>query len=175
MASTGSQWDRAFRCHGFVEEREGRDRSCCDSSSAFERCSQVFRGARQSLGWRSRRRLFLQWPAFNRATPHKAKVVERRNVEFEAEGGVKLRGWLFVPSSGPGPYPAVTMAHGYAGIKEQGIEPFAKTFAEGGFVVLLHDHRGFGASHGQPRQDVDPWRQIDDWRRAISYLEKIGR
>jgi fermentation-respiration switch protein FrsA (DUF1100 family) len=63
-------------------------------------------------------------------------MVERRNVEFEAEGGVKLRGWLFVPSSGPGPYPAVTMAHGYAGIKEQGIEPFAKTFAEGGFVVL---------------------------------------
>ena len=100
-------------------------------------------------------------------------MVERRNVEFEAEGGVKLRGWLFVPSSGPGPYPAVTMAHGYAGIKEQGIEPFAKTFAEGGFVVLLHDHRGFGASDGQPRQDVDPWRQIDDWRRAISYLESL--
>lgn len=106
-------------------------------------------------------------------TPHKTKMVERRNVEFEAEGGVKLRGWLFVPSSGPGPYPAVTMAHGYAGIKEQGIEPFAKTFAEGGFVVLLHDHRGFGASDGQPRQDVDPWRQIDDWRRAISYLESL--
>ena len=44
-------------------------------------------------------------------------------------------------------------------------------FAEAGFVVLVHDHRGFGASDGEPRYDVDPWRQIADWRRAISYLE----
>jgi hypothetical protein len=36
---------------------------------------------------------------------------------------------------------------------------------------LLHDHRTFGVSAGEPRQDVDPWRQIADWRRAISYLE----
>jgi fermentation-respiration switch protein FrsA (DUF1100 family) len=37
--------------------------------------------------------------------------------------------------------------------------------------VLLHDHRSFGVSDGEPRQDVDPWRQLADWRRAISYLE----
>jgi hypothetical protein len=63
------------------------------------------------------------------------------------------------------------MAHGYAGVKEHGLERFARAFAEDGFVVLVHDHRGFGASEGEPRQDVDPWRQIDDWRRAISFLE----
>jgi fermentation-respiration switch protein FrsA (DUF1100 family) len=44
-------------------------------------------------------------------------------------------------------------------------------FADSGFVVLVHDHRGFGASGGEPRQDVDPWRQIADWRCAISFLE----
>jgi fermentation-respiration switch protein FrsA (DUF1100 family) len=44
-------------------------------------------------------------------------------------------------------------------------------FAEAGFVVLVHDHRGFGASDGLPRYDIDPWVQIADWRRAISYLE----
>lgn len=99
-------------------------------------------------------------------------MIQRTNVEFEADGGVKLRGWLFVPP-GEGRRPAITMAHGYAGVKEQGIEPFAKVFAEAGFVVLLHDHRGFGASEGTPRQDVDPWRQIADWRRAISYLETL--
>jgi fermentation-respiration switch protein FrsA (DUF1100 family) len=38
-------------------------------------------------------------------------------------------------------------------------------------VVFLHDHRSFGSSGGEPRQDVDPWRQVADWRRAISYLE----
>jgi fermentation-respiration switch protein FrsA (DUF1100 family) len=59
----------------------------------------------------------------------------------------------------------------FAGFKEQGIEPFANAFAEAGFVVLLHDHRNFGTSHGTVRGDVDPWRQIADWRYAISYLE----
>jgi cephalosporin-C deacetylase-like acetyl esterase len=96
--------------------------------------------------------------------------MRRDDVEFEAEGGVKLRGWLLSPE-GAGPHPAITMAHGYAGVKEQGIEPFARAFADAGFVVLLHDHRSFGASDGEPRQDVDPWRQIADWRRAISFLE----
>jgi uncharacterized protein len=96
--------------------------------------------------------------------------MRRDDVEFDAEGGVKLRGWLLLPD-GPGPHPAVTMAHGYAGVKEHGLERFARAFADGGFVVLIHDHRGFGASDGEPREDVDPWRQIADWRRAISFLE----
>jgi fermentation-respiration switch protein FrsA (DUF1100 family) len=97
-------------------------------------------------------------------------MTERQDVELEAEGGVTLRGWLLLPD-GPGPYPAITMAHGYAGVKEHGLERFAGAFAEDGFVVLVHDHRSFGASDGEPRQDVDPWRQIADWRRAISFLE----
>ena len=71
------------------------------------------------------------------------------------------------------PLPAVTMAHGYAGTKYHGLEPLAEAFAEAGFVVLLHDHRGFGASEGTPRHDIDPWRQIADWRRAISFLESL--
>ncbi len=100
-------------------------------------------------------------------------MIQRTEVEFEADGGVKLRGWLFVPKGSAQRRPAITMAHGYAGVKEHGLEPFAKLFAENGFVVLLHDHRGFGASDGVPRQDVDPWRQIADWRRAISYLETL--
>jgi uncharacterized protein len=29
----------------------------------------------------------------------------------------------------------------------------------------------FGTSGGDLRGDIDPWRQIADWRRAISYLE----
>jgi fermentation-respiration switch protein FrsA (DUF1100 family) len=97
-------------------------------------------------------------------------MTERKDVEFDVEGGFKLRGWLFTPE-GAGPHPAITMAHGYAGVKEHGLERFARAFAEAGFVVLLHDHRNFGASDGAERGDVDPWRQIADWRRAISFLE----
>ena len=56
-------------------------------------------------------------------------------------------------------------------MKEHGLERFARVFADAGFVVLVHDHRGFGSSDGSPRFDVDPWVQIADWRRAISFLE----
>jgi pimeloyl-ACP methyl ester carboxylesterase len=102
--------------------------------------------------------------------PEGAKMVQRHDVEFAGVDDVILRGWLFVPD-GPGPHPAITMAHGFAGVKEHGLERFAQVFAAAGFVVLVHDHRGFGASSGSPRYDIDPWVQIADWRRAISFLE----
>lgn len=54
------------------------------------------------------------------------------------------------------------MAHGYGGNREMGLDRYARTFADAGFVVLVHDHRTFGASDGEPRNDVDPWRQIAD-------------
>ncbi|WP_396919266.1 alpha/beta hydrolase [Mycolicibacterium sp.] len=97
-------------------------------------------------------------------------MVERHDIEFPGEGDVTLHGWLFQPA-GPGPHPGITMAHGFAGVKEHGLDRFARFFAGAGFVVLVHDHRGFGASGGSPRYDVDPWAQIADWRRAISFLE----
>ena len=97
-------------------------------------------------------------------------MTSKLDVSIPADGGVSLHGWLFVPD-GTGPHPAVTMAHGFGGSIHHGLEPFAVSFAEAGFVVLQHDHRGFGRSGGEPRQDVDPWRQIADWRRAVSFLE----
>lgn len=94
----------------------------------------------------------------------------QRTVSVPAEGGISLDGVLYVPE-GEGPHPAITMAHGFGGTFEQGLRPFAELFAARGFAVLLHDHRGFGRSGGEPRHDVDPWRQIADWRRVISFLE----
>jgi len=98
-------------------------------------------------------------------------MFEKQDVSFPVEGGVDLSAWLFVPEHRTAPLPAITMAHGFAGTKYHDIEPFAEAFAEAGFVVLLHDHRGFGDSGGTPRQDINPWQQIADWRRAISYLQ----
>ncbi|MBO4225754.1 CocE/NonD family hydrolase [Bradyrhizobium neotropicale] len=97
-------------------------------------------------------------------------MVSKIDLRIPAEGGIELGAWLFLPKSS-GVRPAITMAHGFAGIREHGIEPFAVAFAEAGFIVLLHEHRNFGVSGGEPRGDVDPWRQIADWRRMISYLE----
>jgi fermentation-respiration switch protein FrsA (DUF1100 family) len=100
-------------------------------------------------------------------------MLERRDIEFAVDGGDRLHGWLFVPAAGAGARPAISMAHGYAGVKELGLERFARAFADAGFVVLVHDHRNFGASDGAVRHDIDPWRQIADWRRAISFLEPL--
>jgi dienelactone hydrolase len=97
-------------------------------------------------------------------------VPQKLDVRIPAEGGVELGAWLFKPV-GQGPHPAITMAHGFAGSKEHGLERFARAFAAAGFVVLVHDHRGFGTSGGELGADIDPWRQIADWRRVISYLE----
>lgn len=98
-------------------------------------------------------------------------MTARSEIRFPVDDGIELGAWLYLPKSDAHHSPAITMAHGYAGVKEHGITRFAEAFAEAGFVVLLHDHRTFGISGGEPRQDVDPWRQVADWRRAISYLE----
>ena len=96
----------------------------------------------------------------------------RTDITFPAEGGIELAAWLYLPEDERAGLPAVTMAHGYAGTRYHGIEPMAEALTAAGFAVLLHDHRGFGDSGGEPRQDVNPWQQIADWRRAISYLQQ---
>lgn len=82
-------------------------------------------------------------------------MISKINATIPAEGKITLDAWLFRPGE-TGPHLAITMAHGYAGTKEHGIEPFARAFAEAGFVVLVHDHRNFGFSGGEPRADINP-------------------
>lgn len=98
-------------------------------------------------------------------------MTTRSDVRIPVDDGIELGAWLYLPERDGQRCPAITMAHGYAGVKEHGLTRFAEAFADAGFAVLLHDHRTFGVSDGDPRQDIDPWRQVADWRRAISYLE----
>jgi uncharacterized protein len=37
----------------------------------------------------------------------------------------------------------------------------------------VFDNRNFGASDGEPRQEIDPWRQVRDYRDAITYAETV--
>lgn len=92
-----------------------------------------------------------------------------------AEEGISLHAWVYRPvdpSDGAGGA-AITMAHGFGGLKHHGLVPFAERFAQAGFTVIVHDHRGFGLSGGWPRMDIDPWQQIFDWRRVITYLQEL--
>jgi uncharacterized protein len=99
-------------------------------------------------------------------------MTDRRDVAVTTADGTTLAGWLYRPD-GAGPFPAITMAHGFGATRYHGLDTYARAFADAGFVVLAHDHRGFGDSAGRPRQDIDPWTQIEDWRTAITFLETV--
>jgi uncharacterized protein len=90
----------------------------------------------------------------------------RRDIEFDAEG-VTLRGWFYA-GQGSAPGPAVVMAHGFSAVKEMYLDSFAEVFAAAGLNVLVFDNRCFGASDGEPRQEIDPWAQVRDYRHAIT-------
>ena len=62
-------------------------------------------------------------------------MAERKNIEFGVEGGVTLRGWLFVPGA-KGPAPAITMAHGYA-VRRNLIQEIV-TLLRDGILVRVH-------------------------------------
>lgn len=93
----------------------------------------------------------------------------QEQIEFVSDG-VTLRGWLHLPErQNDVPVPVVVLAHGFAAVKEQYLANFAEVFAQAGLAALVFDFRNFGTSDGEPRQDIDPWAQIRDYRNAISY------
>ncbi len=96
----------------------------------------------------------------------------REDVAFDA-AGTTLRGWLYRPAPTGGPSPVIVMAHGFSALKEMHLDRFAEAFAAAGFVSLLFDHRNFGASDGAPRQEINPWQQIEDYRHAITYAAAL--
>ena len=95
----------------------------------------------------------------------------RFDVEFPDHEGVTLRGWLYpAATDATAPGPGLVMAHGFSATKEMGLGPFAEQFAAAGITVLVYDHRGLGASDGEPRQVVDPYLQARGYRAAIDWL-----
>lgn len=90
----------------------------------------------------------------------------RTDVEFQSEG-TTLRAWLYQPDL-EGPTPLVVMAHGFVGHREW-VVPTAEVFAARGLACLVYDHACFGASDGEPRQEVDPARQVRGYRDAITF------
>ncbi|WP_067831207.1 alpha/beta hydrolase [Actinomadura kijaniata] len=93
----------------------------------------------------------------------------RRDIEFAADDGVRLRGWFYPARGTSGPAPAVVLAAGFAMLKEQYLDRYAERFAAAGFGALVCDPRNFGASDGEPRQEANPWQQIEDLRHAVTY------
>src|SRR5262245_66048890 len=67
------------------------------------------------------------------------------------------------------------MAHGTSATITMVADQYAAAFHEAGFNVLLYDHLGFGASGGEPRQQINPWVQGRGYRDAVNYLRELRR
>jgi fermentation-respiration switch protein FrsA (DUF1100 family) len=96
----------------------------------------------------------------------------RTDVEFETTDGTTLRGWHYVPES-PGRHATIVMAHGFSAVKEMYLDKYAEGFANAGLASIVYDNRNFGASDGEPRQEIDPWLQIRDYSDAITFAASL--
>ncbi len=95
----------------------------------------------------------------------------RSNTHFDSRG-LRCAAWLYLPEGISRP-PVVVMAHGFAGERRFGLEPFAERFASAGLAVFLFDYRNFGDSEGEPRNLVDPFRHVADWRAAVTHVRSL--
>lgn len=107
-------------------------------------------------------------------TPHviDPQTPTREDVSFESHG-TRCAAWFYPgaqtsPFDGPDGRPVVVMAHGFAGTKDSGLDPYARRFAGAGLAVFAFDYRGFGDSEGLPRQTISMAGQAEDYRAAIA-------
>src|ERR1700744_2853514 len=91
-----------------------------------------------------------------------------RRTKIQTEDGTILRAYLHSP--GPDAHPGIVMCPGFGGVKQL-VDPYAALFAEAGFAVLNFDNRGWGTSEGEPRQELNVFKQITDLRDAITFAE----
>ena len=94
--------------------------------------------------------------------------VFRTTVRIPTASGDDLEAWVYQPD-GHGPHPAVIMAHGFAGVKAGGLEPFAERFCREGFTAIAFDYRHWGGSSGEPREVTSIPLQREDYRTVINW------
>src|SRR2546422_4583259 len=100
--------------------------------------------------------------------PIETRTPARTTVRIPTASGDELEAWLYLPE-GPGPHPAVVMAHGIGPIKAGGLARFAERFRREGFAAVVFDYRQWGGSDGQPREVLSFARQRDDYRTVIGW------
>ena len=104
----------------------------------------------------------------DRIAPRPDPEKSEEPIEFVVEGD-RARHALPAGAS-PRPVGAVALAHGWSMVAGGDLEDYAAAIVEQ--AALTFDFRNLGRSDGQPRQEIDPQRQIQDFRAAISYLRR---
>ncbi len=99
-----------------------------------------------------------------------AQGATRVDVEFMSKG-LRCAGYKYLPDGqrAGDRHPVIVMAHGFSAVKEMYFTHYAEEFRKAGFVVVLFDYRYQGASQGEPRGQIVPWEQIEDYRNAITF------
>ena len=92
-------------------------------------------------------------------------------VYFDSDG-YQLEALLYRPS-GTEVAPIIVMGGGWCYVKELAQPRFAEAFVSAGMGALIFDYRNCGGSSGEPRQHLDPWGQIADYRNAITFAERL--
>jgi len=95
----------------------------------------------------------------------------RQDITFLSQG-LRCSGWLYISNDLPAEQkaPAIVMAHGFSAVKEMYLANFAERFVTAGFVTLVFDFRYFGDSEGEPRGQLFPHEQREDYRNAITWI-----
>lgn len=97
----------------------------------------------------------------------------RQDIKFTSDG-TTCRGWLTFPADAAGKsVPLILMGHGFGGTRDMRLEPYAERFNAAGFATLIFDYRHFGASEGQPRNLLDPRRELADFHAALAYVRSL--
>ncbi len=106
-----------------------------------------------------------------------------QSIEFISKG-LRCKGLKFLPAdlTGGEKRPCIVLAHGFSAVKEMYFTDYAQAFANAGFIAIVFDYRFQGESEGEPRGQIFPWEQIEDFRNAITFAqiqpdvnaEKIG-
>lgn len=98
-----------------------------------------------------------------------------KEIEFTSHG-VTCRAWLCPPDSdamrNERGSPALVMAHGTSGVREQ-LRHYIPRFTAAGMHVLLFDYRHFGTSDGEPRQLLSIRRQLQDYAAALVVIRNV--
>jgi fermentation-respiration switch protein FrsA (DUF1100 family) len=99
-------------------------------------------------------------------------MARRRDIDFVSDG-TTLRGWFYPAVGASGSAPTIVLAHGFSAVKEMYLDSYAELFSENGLNALVFDNRNFGDSDGTPRQEIEPWAQVRDYRTAITYATTL--
>ncbi|MFQ5652725.1 MAG: alpha/beta hydrolase [bacterium] len=99
------------------------------------------------------------------------KSFTRTDSDFMSQG-TRCAAWLYRPA-GVTESPIVIMGHGFAAERSFRLPAYAEAFAKWGLSVFLFDYRNFGDSDGEPRNLVNPFRHVADWRAAIAHVRTL--